>query len=468
MVPGFWKIAAILSFDLAITYGSFLLGFFVKFGSDIPARNWGAFQTILIPILASTVIASLVFSTHKNLHRSVVDIGVAIGMVVLVNGLVAGAATYALGARGFPRSVLIYGLIIQLVAIFLWKTFLVHRYRKRYFTGRSAIVSASQTEAERLFQRGLSHVLHTPSIVLVDEIKQNPDVLAGCNLVFVTSDLSSQQRRVVTEWCATNGIDVLVVPDMADLLVRQAFFTRVGDIPMVQLKRYGLSYEAQIVKRVIDLVTSAVLALVFLPVWILVPFLIKVFSPGPVFYSQQRVGKDGAVFNVHKFRTMVVDAEKVTGPVFAGENDPRITPVGRWLRASRLDELPQLWNILKGEMSLIGPRPERPVFVEQFAKENLTYRLRHTVKPGLTGLAQVFGSYDTDPIDKLRYDMMYITHYSLLMDLQILSWTVQAVLIPQSWAEKQARRIARYELRFITGRYAVNEMAATSEIDSGR
>lgn len=466
MVPGLWKTVAIILFDLAITYGSFLLGFFLKFGSDIPAKNWSAFQTILVPLLASTVVTSLAFSTYKNLHRSVVDIGMSLSMVVLVNGLVAGAATYALGAKGFPRSVLIYGLIIQLVALFLWKAFLAYRYRRRYFGGRVAIVSAGKDEAERLFERGLTHVLRAPAVVLIDEFQNDPRVLFGCNLVFVTSDLDSVQRRHVTEWCAIHGVDVLIVPDIDDLRVRHAFFTRIGDIPMVQLRRYELPTEAQVVKRIVDLVVSVLLALVFLPVWIVVPVLIKVFSPGPVFYSQERVGKGGVTFRVHKFRTMVVDAEKYTGPVLAEENDPRITPIGRWLRATRLDELPQLWNVIMGEMSLIGPRPERPVFVEQFAKEHPGYHLRHTVKPGLTGLAQVFGRYDTDPVDKLRYDMMYITHYSLLMDLQILFWTVQAVLVPQSWVEKQARRMARYEVKLSSNKYPVHELAASSEMDS--
>jgi lipopolysaccharide/colanic/teichoic acid biosynthesis glycosyltransferase len=145
---------------------------------------------------------------------------------------------------------------------------------------------------------------------------------------------------------------------------------------------------------------------------------------------QERVGQNGRVFRLYKLRTMVTGAEEGTGPVLAATDDARITPVGRWLRATRLDELPQVFNVLKGEMSFVGPRPERPEFVERFRAESPAYHYRHLVKPGLTGLAQVQGRYSTSAEDKLRFDLYYIRNYSLLLDLQILLQTIPIVITP--------------------------------------
>lgn len=161
-----------------------------------------------------------------------------------------------------------------------------------------------------------------------------------------------------------------------------------------------------------------------------------------MFYRQRRVGRDGKIFELIKFRTMVPDAEKLTGAVWAQEDDPRVTRVGKWLRATRLDELPQVLNVLRGEMSLVGPRPERPELVMEFAGRNAMFRAREAVKPGITGLAQVLGRYDTDPDSKLRFDLLYITRWGLGLDLLIMFWTIPVMLFPQS-VSKAAERITR-------------------------
>ncbi|MBC7324452.1 MAG: sugar transferase, partial [Moorella sp. (in: Bacteria)] len=159
---------------------------------------------------------------------------------------------------------------------------------------------------------------------------------------------------------------------------------------------------------------------------------IRMTSPGPVFYVQERAGLGGKPFKLIKFRTMVDGAEDATGPVLATENDTRVTRIGRILRATRLDELPQFLNVLKGDMSIVGPRPERPFFVNQFREALPAYKHRLRVKPGITGLAQVEGKYDTEPEDKLRYDLYYIRNYSLLLDLQLIIQTLRVMLIPES------------------------------------
>jgi exopolysaccharide biosynthesis polyprenyl glycosylphosphotransferase len=187
----------------------------------------------------------------------------------------------------------------------------------------------------------------------------------------------------------------------------------------------------RIIKRIFDAVAVIAGAIILSPLLLLTALLVKLTSKGPVLYSQVRVGKDGELFQIYKFRTMKVDAEKETGPVWAAANDLRLTPIGNFLRRTHIDELPQLINIFKGEMSLIGPRPERPVFVEKFIKEISGYEKRLYVKPGITGLAQVWHRYDETIADvkkKLKYDLLYVKKVCLWADVNIALRTVRVVL----------------------------------------
>jgi exopolysaccharide biosynthesis polyprenyl glycosylphosphotransferase len=184
-------------------------------------------------------------------------------------------------------------------------------------------------------------------------------------------------------------------------------------------------------KRFVDLLAASVLLVMAAPVMVGAAVLIRLTSPGPILYSQLRVGVRGRRFRLWKFRSMRLDAEQLTGPVWAAEDDPRVTPLGRILRKTRVDELPQLWNILRGEMSLTGPRPERPAFVERFSESIPGYRQRLAVRPGLTGWAQVmhhYGGCEADVVAKLQYDLYYIKHWSLLLDLRIWVRTIGTVL----------------------------------------
>lgn len=189
------------------------------------------------------------------------------------------------------------------------------------------------------------------------------------------------------------------------------------------------TYEAA--KRAFDIVASTLGAIILSPLMLLAVILVKCTSKGPIIYSQTRVGKDGKHFKIYKFRTMRVDAEKNTGPVWAAKNDKRLTPVGAFLRKSHIDELPQLFNVLKGEMSVIGPRPERPVFVQEFSEVIPNYTRRLLVKPGITGLAQVWHRYDEtiqDVKKKVRYDLLYIKKMCIWADLNIILRTVRVVI----------------------------------------
>ena len=206
----------------------------------------------------------------------------------------------------------------------------------------------------------------------------------------------------------------------------------VDDIPMQRVTRMLLTVEQRVLKRILDIAVAVTALIILSPVMLITAVMIKLDSKGPVLYSQERVGLYGKTFFVHKFRSMKQDAEAKCGPVLAAEGDPRITKFGRFMRATRLDELPQLFNVLKGEMSIVGPRPERPFFVKQFIAQKPEYDYRHNVKPGITGLAQIAGKYNTSAYDKLIYDLLYIQDFSVKTDLMIMLQTFKVLLTKSS------------------------------------
>ncbi len=235
----------------------------------------------------------------------------------------------------------------------------------------------------------------------------------------------------VLHLCDGKSVSLKLVPDFYTIIGGMARTEHIYGLPLIEVLPEPMPAWEQSTKRLLDVLFSAVVLLGGLPVWLFVAALIRLTSPGPSIYRQQRVGQHGRTFTMYKFRTMRRDAEAATGPVWAREDDPRYTPIGRFLRKTRLDEAPQLWNVLRNEMSLVGPRPERPFFVEQLAEEIPLYRRRHRVKPGITGWAQVKWKYDEsleDVRQKVKYDLFYIENMSLRMDLKILFRTFRTAV----------------------------------------
>lgn len=238
-----------------------------------------------------------------------------------------------------------------------------------------------------------------------------------------------QQR--LAEMLVSNGhrhVKVKVVPNIVEVMLGGPVADRVGDIPVVDITPRLPSKRLLVAKRVFDVLFAAFGLLLSFPFLLVGAVAIKLSSPGPIIYKQERVGKDGKLFYIFKLRTMVRDAERITGPVLASKGDPRITRIGRILRATKLDEVPQFINVLRGNMSIVGPRPERPNFVEEYRERIPHYDERHRIKPGITGWAQVMGGYHTTVYDKLRYDLMYLYHMSLWLDLKIIFLTIWTVL----------------------------------------
>ncbi|SHK13053.1 sugar transferase [Rhodothermus profundi] len=235
----------------------------------------------------------------------------------------------------------------------------------------------------------------------------------------------------VLRLCDGKPVKLKLVPDFYTLIGGMARTEHMYGLPLIEVLPEPMPAWEQSMKRVMDVTVSLAVLGLGLPLWIVIGLLIRLTSPGPAIYRQQRVGQHGRIFTLYKFRTMYVDAEARTGPVWAAKDDPRVTPIGRWLRRWRLDEVPQFWNVLKGEMSLVGPRPERPYFVEKLSQEIPLYNRRHRVKPGITGWAQVRWKYDNsldDVRQKVKFDLFYIENMSLRMDLKILFRTIYTML----------------------------------------
>jgi exopolysaccharide biosynthesis polyprenyl glycosylphosphotransferase len=227
------------------------------------------------------------------------------------------------------------------------------------------------------------------------------------------------------------GIGLKIVPDLYEILSGQARTSQLYGIPLIDIMPELMPEWEKKLKRISDITISLLILIVTLPLDILVSILIKFDSPGPVLFKQDRIGMNNKIFKIYKFRSMFKDAEKHTGPIWSSKGDVRVTRVGRIIRILRIDEIPQLWNVLKGEMSLVGPRPERPFFVEKLSKEIPYYKRRLKVRPGITGWAQVKHKYDESIEDvktKLRYDLFYIENMSLRMDMKILFRTIFIVL----------------------------------------
>jgi exopolysaccharide biosynthesis polyprenyl glycosylphosphotransferase len=271
----------------------------------------------------------------------------------------------------------------------------------------------------------------TPAIPL-EQLPEFIDSNPQLEIVLIAMEPEDRDRAVeIIEVAHWRGLRVMIVPDFFQILVGMAKSRELYGVPLLEVFLAPMSPAQTILKRIIDIIVSLTILTLGLPVMLALAILIRLSSPGPALYTQKRVGFRGKEFKLHKFRSMYHDAEGKTGAVWASLNDPRVTPLGRWMRLTRLDELPQAWNVLLGNMSLVGPRPERRIFVDQFSSELPFYNRRHNVKPGITGWAQVRRGYDVsveDVREKLQYDLFYLENMSVGLDLKILLHTLWVVV----------------------------------------
>lgn len=330
---------------------------------------------------------------------------------------------------------LIPGLITwggQCVIGVIWAYVMHQSYFSTHPPLRTIVIYDERMGMENLIHTyGLEKRFNIKTVYPVESIMDKLEVMEEFDAAFLCG-IHSRERNIILKHCINHKIKLFMIPRIADVMMRGSEQIHMLHLPILKTQRYKPSIEYQIIKRTMDIVVSGIATIVLSPLFLITAIAVK-SDGGPAFYKQKRLTKDGKVFEILKFRSMRVDAEKYSGAVLsAGENDPRITKVGRIIRACRLDELPQLLNILKGDMSLVGPRPERPELQKEIEKEVPEFGLRLQAKAGLTGYAQVYGKYNTTFYDKLLMDLMYISKPSVLEDLTIMLATVKILTSKES------------------------------------
>jgi len=357
---------------------------------------------------------------------------------------------YFLFGRPFPRSVLLLFIVFDFLLLFAFRVVLDLTERRR--ERRVALVGSGEA-AREIAEALRSHAWHGLRVAgfvplphepapgdaedpvlgpCLGALEDLPDLLAhGVFEDLILADSGdSWQTRLLDRLAGTRPAhtNVLLLPGPYESLIGRMRYRWVHDLPLVEVVRESEWRINRPLKRLLDLAAGSVLLLLSLPVLGLTALAVRLTSPGPVLYRQVRIGRGQRPFTLLKLRTMQVDAEPEAVEVLAQPGDPRLTPIGALLRRFRLDEIPQLWNVLAGAMSLVGPRPERPGFVQRYLREVPGYAERFSLAPGLTGLAQVNGDYHSSPQNKLRYELAYMANWSLWLDLSILLRTVKIVL----------------------------------------
>lgn len=323
---------------------------------------------------------------------------------------------------------------MQIILSSIWAMASQKWYFSTFPPIKTAVVFDERIGMEELVKEyGMDNKFDVKKAVHVDDcLGGNNKALEGMEAVFMCG-IHSHERNALLKYCVAEGIQAYVIPRIGDVLMSSAKQVHMFHLPILQVHRYSPRIEYLIVKRVMDLLVSGIALLILSPIMLITAMAIKVYDKGPVFYKQCRLTKNGKKFNVLKFRSMRVDAEKDgVARLSTGDKDDRITPIGHVIRKTRIDELPQLINILKGDMTIVGPRPERPEIAAQYEKELPEFRLRLQAKAGLTGYAQVYGKYNTTPYDKLQMDLMYIAKPSILEDLRIIFATIKILFVPES------------------------------------
>jgi exopolysaccharide biosynthesis polyprenyl glycosylphosphotransferase len=434
--------------DAVLVNVGIVAAFFLRFGGTLPEFNFAAYAGLWPLITAVYLSAGYVFGLYEpERTEGAWELARAVFQAVTLGTVLTAAVAFFAGPRffSFSRLVILLAWAIQLALLVGWRVTLLRVTSILWPEQRILIVGTSELAVELaeelrrrsgwgyrvvgLVRRDAAEESSPSDLPVLGDASEVTDIVAreGIDRVIVASPIAL--RELIEQMALSHESDVRVevIPELYEIFIGTVDST-VSDIPLMELTRPATPGWFRTAKRFIDIALALVLLVVLSPLLVLAALAVLVTMGTPVFYRQERVGKDLKPFDVIKFRTMVRDAEARSGPVLADEDDPRITPVGRVLRRYRIDELPQLVNILLGQMSFVGPRPERPFFVEQYLAQIPGYRERFKVKPGVTGLAQVSGGYATTPERKLKFDLIYMYHQNLLMDLQILVETVRVVL----------------------------------------
>ncbi|WNC13342.1 sugar transferase [Brevibacillus brevis] len=428
--------------DVGLLNACYVVSFLSRFSFDVPLRNFKPYLALFPWISLFCLIAFYMFDLYSNwkrksLHHLLYTIILSILLVMVLTM----SLTYLGKGFSFPRSVIFVATFLQVIVLGSSRYFLWHLSRKRHGSKKVLIVASTLENGLALAEKCMNHskgwfVIH--SFLPAHSKRVLQIKMAEVDVVLLGPSLNREDKAEIIGMCIRQEKEVLVVPEMVELLAIESELQQIDDLLVLSIQPPRFVPGKLLVKRSFDIAVSSLMLILLSPVMLILYALIKVTSPGPAIFKQERLGEGGRSYMIYKFRSMVPDAEKATGPVLAADGDPRITRIGKFMRSTRLDEIPQLFNVLKGEMSLVGPRPERPFFIRQFQESIPDYTYRLSVKPGITGLAQILANYSTKVEDKLRFDILYVKTYSFVLDIKILLQTIRVVL-----QREQAAGVAR-------------------------
>jgi len=437
-----------------VIYFSVLLACLIVFGPDAFISRWLWLKVLLITFICQ---ACLYFNELYDL--SVIDSFLELSLRLLQSlgfaAIILAGIYFIIPAAVIGRGVFIISIAFVILLIVSWR-FLYKLVLDRGFFNQKIILIGSGDLALNIYNEitTIKDCGYTISVIAIgnndednafkeeinaDIIHKNNyeglcDIARDMDIKKIVVALNEKRGAFPTKEllrCRVDGIEIIEGNSFYEMLTGKLIVKYINPGWLIFSEGFEKSRARRFIKYTLDLILSFVLLVIFLPVIIITAILIKIDSRGPVFFSQERVGKDKKPYKIYKFRSMVTDAEKQSGPTWADENDNRITRIGRFIRKWRIDEIPQLWNVLKGDMSFVGPRPEREFFVKKLEGIIPYYRERFTVKPGISGWAQIsygYGASVNDAIEKLNFDLFYIKNLSTLMDLMIILRTVKTVL----------------------------------------
>jgi exopolysaccharide biosynthesis polyprenyl glycosylphosphotransferase len=365
-------------------------------------------------------------------RKNRVDV-VSAGIQLVFLTTITGAAIAYFGTWfSFSRYSMALGGILMLVLTCAWSLICLELSKHIYSKGKLLIVAVSKDDADRMYMKvcGQLKTLHINYLgyTIMDHVPRVLRLVDKSTEVMVSSAVSESDKSQLYLYCADRDKTVYVVPQFSDLIYTKFRVVQFEDMPTFMIDSLGLTFQQRVLKRTFDVIFSLLAIVLTTPLQLVIGLLVKMDSKGPALYSQDRITRSGRIYNVYKFRTMEDEAEEKYGAFQSSLDDPRVTRIGKFLRNTHIDELPQFFNILKGDMSVVGPRSDRPTTIGEFEDSIPGYNQRLKVKAGLTGLAQISGKYNTSPEDKLSFDMMYIKNYSFLIDMKIVLQTIWAMI----------------------------------------
>lgn len=418
----------VLLVDLVIIYLSTYLAY-LYFKDSLAAYDQNLYSIVsMTPYIGLFyLIIAHVFELDKPKEFTFFGVSYAVVVSILCLFMLTMAMSFLTRRLAYPRSILIVSSVLQIILLTPWHLFVNKKYLKSNVS--KTVLVIGHNKAKELARKLLN------SKTLWSNVKKicspnSPhlhELIERYNIAFLADDVNEETKQEIAEYCAQSNKEFYYEPKFKEIFLFNANFVQIEDTPVLRTRPFEVNASTDFLKRIMDIGLSLIAMVVFAIPALFVAISLKM-GGGSVLYKQERVTKGGKVFFIYKFRTMIENAEAKSGPVLAQNSDNRITRLGNFLRTTRLDEVPQLYNILRGEMSIVGPRPERPYFVEIFSKEIPEYHLRHKVKAGLTGLAQVQGKYNTSVKDKLKYDLLYINGYSFALDIKLIMQTLTILL----------------------------------------